>query len=121
MKTAILQRSDLEEIARIGRERAPAEACGVLLPTPYHSSRVWEMPNRAKKFLESFELHTDDIMVGLGEWVQHNRDYWDDLVIWHTHPGGAVGPSSIDLENRLDTVANLVVALTEEGPKPTWF
>lgn len=121
MKTALLQKVDLVEIARIGRERQPAEACGVLLPTPFRGSRVWEMPNRASRFNEAFELHTDDIVVQLGEWLGQNRDHWDDLAVWHTHPSGDTTPSKADMEGRFEPMANLVVALTEEGPKPVWF
>lgn len=39
----------------------------------------------------------------------------DDVWLWHTHPGGNVGPSRMDMQNRVEGVNYLVVALPD-GP-----
>lgn len=113
----------VEEMVRIAGERIPNEACGVIIPTHYRGQRVFEMPNRAKKPRESFEMNSEDISIALEGWIEKNRELavWGKLVIWHSHPNGLVGPSKTDLDNRIQHCGNLVVSLTDEGPKVTWF
>jgi proteasome lid subunit RPN8/RPN11 len=118
MKTQVLDRHVVEEIARVGRARVPNEACGLLLPTPHKAKRIWEMPNRSKYPRDSFEMHGSDMAISLEDW---DGDF-EDIVIWHTHPGGNVGPSRYDIENRVEKLANLVVSIPEKGkPLATWF
>ena len=118
MKTQVLEESIVREIARVGRARVPNEACGILLPTPHKGKRVWEMPNRSKYPHDSFEMHGADMAISIAEW---DGDY-EDIVIWHTHPGGNVGPSQYDIVNRVEKLANLVVSVPEKGkPLATWF
>lgn len=119
----VLEQSMIAEIGRIGEQRKPAEACGVILPTPYRGRTVWEMPNRSHTSHDSFEMRSDDILLQLEGWIQENRDLanWENLVFWHTHPSGGVGPSKTDIENRIPQCGNLVVSLTDNGPVPAWF
>lgn len=115
----------LEEISLLGHRRKPREACGVLLPVPRvraggSLSQVVELPNRCMGRNE-YEIHTTDIQMELQEWAEENPDYTADVAIWHTHPGGNIGPSRGDLKGRLEGIPYLVVALTESGPVPAWF
>jgi proteasome lid subunit RPN8/RPN11 len=44
------------------------------------------------------------------------------IAVWHTHPGGNVGPSRADMQSKPDHFQNLVVALRgDEPPLATWF
>lgn len=118
MITTYLEPSVVEEIAKVGRERAPVEACGILLPTPFKGKRVWEMPNRSMEGNNTFELHGADIVITLDEW---DGDF-KQVAIWHTHPDGGVGPSRADLQTRLSQVGNLVVTLLDGNKaKATWY
>lgn len=117
-KTQVIDHRLVREIASIGEERRPNEACGILLPFDHKGKRVWELPNRSKYPHDSFEMHGKDIALIVADW----DGPYEDIVIWHTHPGGNVGPSSADLRNRVTKLANLVVTLSEEGePLATWF
>lgn len=113
----------VSEIARIGELRKPNEACGVLLPVPMRGRVVWEIPNRAEDGREAFVMHSDDVVIMLQDWVDQNVEHavWENVVLWHTHPSGSVGPSRADLDNRIEKCGNLVVALTPDGPVATWF
>lgn len=111
----------LDDIAEIGRKRMPAEACGVLLPKAWRGRQVWEMPNRSMEPQTSFAFKSSDIMVELEGWVANNPEDWDNIVIWHTHPRGGIGPSREDMRGKLPKVGHLVVSLTESGPVPTWY
>jgi proteasome lid subunit RPN8/RPN11 len=118
----VLEPSFLDVIVSIGIQRAPAEACGVVIPTPLRGRRVWEMPNRAADPTTGFEYRADDVMLALEPWmVENTNEAWAEIIFWHTHPGGHAYPSRADVENRLDDVHNLVVALGDDGPVPCWF
>lgn len=113
------------KIEQIGLRRFPREACGVLLPTPKTATggpqdQVVELPNRSMGDAE-YQLHTSDIRMELEAWSLANPELMNQVAVWHTHPQGGIGPSRGDLRLRLEGVAYLVVALTEEGPVPTWF
>lgn len=119
----VIDRGIIAEIDRIGKLRLPNEACGVITPTAYQGQRVWEMPNRSKRPQETFQFTSDDLVLALEHWTQEHASLavWENLTVWHTHPGGQVGPSKMDLENRIEECGNLVVSLGEKGPQATWF
>lgn len=124
MRVPIILTPDmLVEIGRIGELRKPNEACGVLLPIPMRNRVVWEVPNRAEDGTDKFEMHSDDVVIMLEEWAADNAQHavWENIVLWHTHPSGSIGPSKADLENKIEKCGNLVVSLTDSGPVATWF
>lgn len=107
------------EIVRIGLDRAPNEACGILLPPPgdifrfrSHNRQVIELPNRSLSPRDSYEIRGTDIVQELEEWFDKVEPSDDPgLVIWHTHPSGSIGPSRGDLDNKLGTFTYLVVSI----------
>lgn len=103
--TAVLP-EHVSEMARLGRLRAPREACGV-----FARGRVLELPNRAvENDLANFTV--EDLLVA----VQDLDDLdLDEMILWHTHPGGHVGPSRTDLELREQSLQYMVVALLPDG------
>ena len=117
----VLEQAVVEEIAHIGYERKPNEACGILLPVAHRGKSVFELPNRSKRPADSFELWGADIMLQLEALGDYDEDI-DTLTIWHTHPGGGVGPSATDMATKPEVFTHLVVALPEEGPPvPAWI
>lgn len=104
----------LGEIARIGHLRAPNEACGLLLVNPHRGRSVVELPNRSLQPLDSYLFYGSDAHLEL-------EGYEAGFVIWHTHPGGNIGPSRDDMRTRHPQFWYLVVALTDSGPIPTFF
>lgn len=121
VRTTVLDKTFVDKIYEIGMRRAPSEACGILLPTAHKGQRVWEMPNRHHEHHDHFEMSTDDVLMELGGWFSNNEELWGQVTVWHTHPEGVPGPSEVDRENRVEDCCNLIVALTESGPRPTWF
>lgn len=109
------------EIDRLGRHRKPTEACGILLTRPRITadgvSWIIELPNRSKIPRNSYEINPDDLKLAMANIPA------DLAAVWHTHPGGLVGPSAGDIACRPDPeiIKMLVVALTDDGPVPTWF
>ncbi len=102
----------IETILAIGHERKPNEACGVVLP-PYN--QVLELPNMAKDSNKAYEIDNEDLVELLAsQWL--DGDLPDsigrsDIVIWHTHPSGFIGPSKGDMEGKAEGFRYLVVSM----------
>lgn len=112
----------LPEILEIGKQRAPIEACGVLLDVAWRKpngspSWVKELPNRSTDGPGTYKVNADDIRM-----VLEGLEEVEDVAIWHTHPSGYIGPSQGDMRNRPSSgVHMVVVAMTQEGPVASWF
>ena len=117
MEAMILHDQALDLIWKLGLERRPIEACGVLLPEPDRSRWLIEMPNRSSTPQNTWSFNLDDFRIGLDD---VNTDF-EKLTIFHTHPGGNIGPSRTDIRAKIEPFYYLVVALTDEGPVPTWY
>ena len=123
----------LQEIGRIGRDRAPSEACGVITHVPLKGSFVFEMPNRSLEHLNTYAMRMGDIMETLMAVGWNNsRECWGDdlldadlawrqLALWHTHPSGNVSPSRVDMQSKQKNLHYIVVGLTPKGPQATWY
>src|SRR4051812_48232420 len=112
----------LTEIEKLGRLRAPNEACGLLLDMPWQKpdgsvSFIKELPNRSMDGEGTYRVDAGDIRM-----VLDGLEEVEDVAVWHTHPSGFVGPSQGDMRNRPDpNIFMVVIALTEHGPVATWF
>ena len=109
----------VEEIARYGVIRRPEEACGLLL-----AGRVVELRNVSpldRSCNYSFGTVEDIVRQLRTAQVDLARVSAGDYVVWHTHPKGLIGPSPGDMEDRIDGLEYLVVALTDDGPVAARF
>lgn len=111
-------------IRAIGMERMPNEACGLLLPDGAGGAFVIEVPNTSEEPGDSCTLSVTDMEEAVAEWIEYLAERGVDppphpaevdVVAWHTHPGGNVGPSKADLRRRTYAVRCLVVPLPD-GP-----
>jgi len=96
------------KIIELGMAKLPYEACGVVIPDLDEPPDRWvrELCNRSKDPLNSYVIDPQtvaDILV--------NPEVWEDVLIWHTHPSGHVGPSRDDMKQRDPRLKYLVVAL----------
>jgi proteasome lid subunit RPN8/RPN11 len=95
---------DVAEIVRLGTSRAPAEACGILLTRADGGPRIAEVPNRAAEPYHDVLMSHEDLQKALlevvGDPARYPGNLTRELVVWHTHPGGLVGPSKVDMEFR---------------------
>lgn len=67
-------------------------------------------------------LFQRDQFIKVGTEYLRNTDYeWEDLTVWHTHPGGNIGPSRMDMKNRIPEMGNLVITIVNGEVIPTWF
>lgn len=95
-------------------KRAPEEAVGLLL----HDDRIIELPNRSEHAEDSFMASRNDIIEAI-------RDIdgldLENVVLWHSHPNGGVGPSRVDMRNKTPFRYHLVVSLIDDDIVPTWY
>lgn len=107
----------VDQILRIGREQSPAEACGIVTP----DLRVVVLPNRhPTSTRDSFVIEAKDLVDSVMAYMERTGVKPHELtrghfLVWHTHPGGQVGPSQGDLDNRVEGFQNMVVTLPD-GP-----
>lgn len=113
----LVTEADRVEIVRIGLLRAPNEACGLLVTAPGLLKRVEEVPNRSTEPRDSCQMLDPDVRFAmraiLGDLQETEVDLAKHLVVWHTHPGGKIGPGRMDMEfkRQLRGIRCLVVAL----------
>src|SRR5687768_13092470 len=88
----------LSRILSLGIEAAPEEACGLLI-NEVHGVRIVPMVNRAEDPVNGYRIDP----VTVRQLVSQHK-HWRHVAIWHTHPGGLVGPSPGDLEHKNDNV-----------------
>lgn len=120
----ILEQQMVSRIAAIGRERAPAEACGLMLPIPLKGRQIIELPNRSKTPQEEFIMLGSDMMIELEKSFDKpiTEELLEGITAWHTHPKGNIGPSKADLEFKSPRLKHLVITLNEDNTAiATWY
>jgi len=99
-------------ILAIGMEENPYEACGVIVPKVEEAPLSWvkKMLNRADNPFNSYKLDPATI-TQLVEDLGSDDPAWANVIVWHTHPSGSVGPSQGDMEYRVEGLKYLVVSV----------
>ena len=96
--------SDVEQITQWGMEAGYIEICGVLLTRSDGGPRLKMVPNKSPEPAKNIYIESDDFMDALLDLVPDPVGYTGhlgaEIVVWHTHPGGLVGPSDLDMEYR---------------------
>jgi proteasome lid subunit RPN8/RPN11 len=96
------------KIIEIGMQRMPNEACGIVVPDLGLVPDQWvhELANRSQDPLNSYKIDPTTVAGLLVD-----PEVWEDVLVWHTHPSGHVGPSEGDMKQRDPRLKYLVVAL----------
>lgn len=90
----------------------PFETGGLILD----DGRVVQLPNKADNPSNSFQIDRSDVVEAL-----LNENETRTLTIWHSHPGGNIGPSRTDLRLKTAIPYHLVLALVDGDLVPTWY
>jgi len=99
----------IPKIIQLGLEQLPYEACGIVVPNLDRPAEDWVIPmkNRSEDPLNSYAID----VATMKALVKNDKDAWSDVLVWHTHPSGHVGPSKRDWDGRVPGLRYLVVAL----------
>jgi len=93
------------------RER-PREAVGLLTD----DGRVILLTNQAKHPEDTFEVSKAELLEHLSE-----EPNWRNLVFWHSHPGGGIGPSRTDMTQKIPFLEHLVVSIVDDDLVYTYY
>lgn len=102
-----------DELSKIIRAKAPQEAVGLIL----NEDEVVELPNHSSTPTNHFEVHKVDILGIIG----HLDIDPQDVIFWHSHPSGGIGPSRTDLQQKTLFHYHLVLALIDGTIVPSWY
>lgn len=94
-------------------EVAPNEACGLLV-NETGGIQVIPLVNRAEDPTASYRIDNQTLRT-----LALKPKTWEHVAVWHTHPGGQVGPSAEDLEHRINGVKYFVVTIPTR--EVVWF
>jgi proteasome lid subunit RPN8/RPN11 len=94
-----------ERILTLGIEGAPDEVCGIMVNEP-NGVRLVQLANRSETPTDSYRIDPQTIRQ-----LTLQPDSWKHIAIWHTHPGGRVGPSPMDIQHKIPGIHYLVVTV----------
>jgi proteasome lid subunit RPN8/RPN11 len=103
----------LDQILKIGQENLPNEACGILIPLPGNPI-LRELSNSHWTPETGYSVNNDELVNALKAILNDHPTLTltkSDVVVWHTHPSGYIGPSEDDLRYKEADLQYLVVAM----------
>lgn len=103
----------LQRILDLGIEGAPHEVCGIIV-REWEGFRIVQLHNRADDPTDSYRIDSATLRT-----LALKPETWKHVAVWHTHPGGRVGPSPGDLATKIPEVKYLVV--TVPTGEAVWF
>ena len=107
-----IKRSLLEII----RKRAPHEAVGII-----YNDLVYELRNDSDYPLDSFAVERNELRRLIESLMVPLPEVNESVFLWHSHPGGGVGPSRFDMQHKTPLHNHLVIALVDEDIVATWY
>lgn len=102
----------LGQLRRLAIEASPQEAVGLILS----NGRVVSLPNRSSTPETNFEFARSDLADQLGV-----EKALEEVVLWHSHPSGGVGPSRTDMTQKTPLRYHLVVTIVGDDIVPSWY
>jgi len=88
------------------------EQCGLYLPTEHRGKKLITLENKSATPENSFLIIGDEIRMKLEGWYQTaSSQELQSVILWHTHPGGLIGPSREDMALKIDGLYHLVITI----------
>jgi len=100
-----------------GQETAPNEACGLWIPATniQGTHDLWLVDNIAEDPLKSYKMDMVDVSQLM---ERHNitgpGEFYEQVIVWHTHPSGMVGPSKGDIDASMFNVKYMVMTIPSQ-------
>ena len=122
MNTLVLSRKLLEQILSHARRSAPLEACGVIAGEAKGERKlaraVYRCRNAAENPVVEYTIAPEDLVRALSDIERRGLEL---LGFYHSHPGGGVSPSGIDLAKASwDGASYVIVNLRGEVASWVW-
>lgn len=101
-----------KQLLEITKARYPHEAVGVILS----DQQVVELTNYSDRPEHNFEIRREELLQALS-----TETDLQEVVFWHSHPHGGVGPSRVDMQQKTPFRYHLVVSLVDNHVTPSWY
>lgn len=95
----------LDHVFDLGMEGAPEEVCGLIVNEDT-GVQVVPLVNRSPDPVHSYSIDNQTLRQ-----LALKPKTWAHVAVYHTHPGGVVGPSVGDLEHQIQGVKYVVVTI----------
>lgn len=96
----------VDQLISWGSLEAPKESCGLLVCDGQEDYRLYWLPNISDAPNTSFRLESK-VVGGL----IRSEEFYGKTYVWHTHPGGLIGPSQHDLLSAITGVKHMVITI----------
>jgi proteasome lid subunit RPN8/RPN11 len=106
----------LGAIHHLAMNAAPNEAVGIIAGGLVSTLRNASLSPRDSFAVDLGELK--QLILATGIPLENVNE---EVVLWHSHPAGGVGPSRFDMQNRTPLKHHLVVSLVDDTVVPTWY
>lgn len=119
-----------DALASLGRQSEPLEACGVAVPLVGGGWAVVDCMNHASDPRKSWETPGWEMAEAIRIACAEGKFFdcpaadlsQDSPVVWHSHPGGNVGPSEEDMSRRVNGLRHAVIAWPSGStPRLTYY
>ncbi len=88
------------------------EVVGLIMP----GDRLVLLTNHSKSPQNGFEVSRREIFD-----VISGQPDLDRVIFWHSHPGGGIGPSRIDMQQKMPVFRHLVVSIVNDDLVYTFY
>ena len=112
LKSALVTPEIVDQVCQLGQAVEPLEACGIITPV----GRVVQVPNVSPEPRRHYQLEAAGLVNAMREYTERvgvplEQLQREHFIIWHTHPNGEVGPSKVDMRQKVAGFRYLVVTL----------
>ena len=114
----------LHTLTKLVEQELPNEAVGLILVCQSGLNHVLPVINRSHSPQDSFMVKTLDILDAIeAAGLTKESIIWGDSVLWHSHPGGVIGPSRVDMRQKLEGIRHLVLSYdaSTKTTTPTYY
>lgn len=101
-----------DRLKQIIFQAAPKEAVGLFTG----DGRVIMLTNHSSHPEDHFEVHKGELLEHLSGELN-----LQELVFWHSHPGGGIGPSRTDMKQKIPFIQHLVVSIVDDDLVYTYY
>lgn len=104
------------ELLLRARNSLPREAVGII-----HEGVVYSLANASASPEDSFEFSRESLRKLIQILDIPLERVNEEIILWHSHPKGGVGPSRTDMQHKTPLKHHLVVSLVDNDLVATWY
>lgn len=101
-----------DQLKAIVLRNQPREAVGLLAD----DGRIIELTNHSSEPEKNFEVTRIELLE-----VLSSEPHLKNLIFWHSHPGGGIGPSRTDMQQKMPHFIHLVISIVDNDLVYTFY